>query len=200
MHKKSADTHLHQHIMQTFTAVFKNPSLVWILITLFTIGLANGIVGEMQQTWLIAAAAPVFLFGIAGALVNSTWGFGGLISRFFTRKPIIVGGITATLFAALGLVYSRNAAALIVLLTCFMLFANGVFVAMMAQMHRQLPSHVRSGASSTANTVARLLLIPLIMVFGWFAQQYSPFTAAWLLVALVSIGLFSQLKTRVPAS
>lgn len=196
-HKRLAEARLATHIRQTFSSVFRNPRLIWILITLFTVGLSSGIVAEMQQLWLIAAGAAVIVFGITGSLINGSWGFGGLLARFFVRKSVIIAGLIIVISLAIALVYTRNVIVLVALLASFAILVNAIFVAMTAQLHRELPSNVRSGASSALNTVARLIMIPLIICFGWLAQTYGPFTAAWLLVALIGIGLYAELRPYI---
>lgn len=196
-HKQAAETHLFQHIRDTFGAVFRNPNLLWILITLFTIGLANGLIGEMNQLWLIAVNAPILFFGVVAASVNATWGFGGLFARFFKTRKSIVVAILAVLASSIMLILVRNYYLLLLSFVVFMLCANAVFIAKTAQMHRQLPSRVRAGASSAANTIARLINVPLVVFFGWIAGQYSVFAAAWILFALVCMALLSELSARV---
>lgn len=195
-HKQGAQAKLLAHIKDTFASVFRNPSLIWMLITLFAIGLANGLPGEMHQLWFIALGAPIFVVGFASAIINSTWGFGGIVGRFLTTKRAIIVAILLILTCAITLVVSRNVPVVITALFVLMIGANAVFIAMTAQLHRKLPSRVRSGASSAANTLGRLINIPLILFFGWVAQQYSIFIASWIIVALIMIGLISELGAR----
>lgn len=196
IHKHAAETALLTHIRDTFSVVFRNPNLIWILVTMFSIGLANGLVGEMHQLWYIALSAPVLFFGVVGAVVNATWGFGGIISRFFVTKRAIVAAIVATFVASLFLIVAKQYVLVLIAHFVIMILANGLSVAMVAQMHRHLPSRVRAGASSAVNTVARFINIPLVLLFGWVAGQYSVFTAAWIVVTLVGIGLASELNVR----
>ena len=195
-HKEGAQAKLLAHIKDTFTSIFRNPSLIWILITLFAIALANGLPGEMHQLWFIALGAPIFVVGFASAIINSTWGFGGIVGRFLTSKRVVMLSILTILACSITLVVSRNVPVVITALFVLMIGANAIVIAMTAQLHRKLPSRVRSGASSAANTLGRLINIPLILFFGWVAQQYSIFAASWIIVALIVIGLISELGAR----
>ena len=195
-HKKSAEAHLIPHIKETFASVFRNPSLLWILVTLFAIALANGLPGEMHQLWLMALGVPILVVGIASSAVNSTWGFGGIIARFLTSKRTILVSLIVALVCALLLAMSRQTIVLIVALFVLMIAANATSVAMTGQLHRQLPSRVRAGAASAVNTLGRFFNIPLVLLFGWIAQQYSIFSASWVIVGLVAIALFSELGAR----
>ena len=104
--------------------------------------------------------------------------------------------ILTILACSITLVVSRNVPVVITSLFVLMIGANAIVIAMTAQLHRKLPSRVRSGASSAANTLGRLINIPLILFFGWVAQQYSIFAASWIIVALIAIGLISELGAR----
>lgn len=196
IHRQSTESALLAHIRDTFGAVFRNPSLIWILMTMFSIGLANGIIGEMHQLWYIALSAPVLFFGVVGAMVNATWGFGGIISRFFISKRALITALCVIFAASLLLTVMRQYVLVLVAQFIIMMLANAVSVAMVAQMHRQLPSRVRAGASSAVNTVARLFNIPLVLLFGWLAGHYSVYAAAWIIVVLVGLGLASELNVR----
>ena len=197
VHRASQEANLKRHLHETFSQVFRNPNLIWILVTMFSIGLANGLVGEMHQLWYIAIAAPVLFFGLAGALINSTWGFGGLLVRFLTRQRILVASIVILLISSIVLIITRNSYVIIGTQFVFMILANAVFAAMMAQMHRRLPSRVRAGAGSAANTVARLINIPLVLGFGIVAHTHGIFAAGWILATLIIIGLISELHVHI---
>lgn len=195
-HKQTQEAQVGKHIKATFSAILRNPNLIWVMVTMFAISLANGLVGEMYQLWYIAIAAPVVYFGVVGALINATWGFGGVFARFLTRKRTLVMAIGIVLVSAATLAFTRNPVILLIAQFLFMILANATWVVMTGQMHRQLPSSVRAGAGSAANTMMRLVNIPLVLLFGWIAHHYDIFTAAWILVILVAIALISELNSR----
>lgn len=195
-HHESQDTHLLGHLKDTFGAVFKNRNLLFIIITMFAVSLANGLLGEMHQLWYIALAAPVLFFGIAGSVINATWGFGGLLARFLTTKRMVVISLGIILAVAISMVFVRNITVILVAQFIFMMMANATSTAMTGQMHRQLPSRVRAGAGSAANTAMRLVNIPLVLFFGWTAHNYSVFAASWIIVALIALAIGSELNSR----
>ena len=139
---------------------------------------------------------PVVLYGIAGAVVLSTYGTGGVITQFFTTKRSIVNGMVGILAFSFVLIFSRHALVLIAAQFVVGFLSYTIFLSLTAQMHRLLPSHVRAGSASVTNTVVRLLFAPLVLGFGWASEQSSVFLASWTLVILIVIGLFSELNTR----
>lgn len=195
-HRESQETHLRRHLVDTFRAIFKNRNLIFILITMFAVSLANSLLGEMHQLWYIALTAPVVFFGVAGSIINATWGFGGLLARYLTTKRAVLLSLAVIAVTALTLVFVRNIMVILVAQFILMMLANATSTAMTGQMHRQLPSRVRAGAGSAANTAMRLVNVPLVLLFGWVAHHYSVFAAAWIVVALVLLAVVSELNLR----
>ncbi len=193
---ESSDTRLITHTRQTFAAIFTNRNLIWILVSLFALNLISGLIGEMYQLWYLEINMPVVLYGIAGAVVLSTYGTGGVITQFFTTKRSIVNGMVGILAFSFVLIFSRHALVLIAAQFVVGFLSYTIFLSLTAQMHRLLPSHVRAGSASVTNTVVRLLFAPLVLGFGWASEQSSVFLASWTLVILIVIGLFSELNTR----
>lgn len=195
-HKREVQSQIVPHIKDTFASVFRNPSLVWVLLTLFAVGLANGLPGEMHQLWLIALGAPIIIIGIASSLVNSTWGFGGIAGRFLKRKRAVIISLLIALLSAIILATYKSIPVTIAALFVLMITANATSIAMTGQLHRQLPSRVRAGSTSAVNTMARLINIPLILLFGWIAQRQDIFMATWIIVVLIIIALVSEFGAR----
>ncbi|NCU37719.1 MFS transporter [Candidatus Saccharibacteria bacterium] len=193
---ESNDTRLIAHTRQTFAAIFTNRNLIWILVSLFALNLISGIIGEMYQLWYLEIDMPVILYGTAGAIVLSTYGTGGVVTQFFTTKRSVLIGMTGILVFSFILIFGRQAWSLIAAQFVVGFLAYTLFLALTAQMHRYLPSHVRAGSASVTNTVIRLMFAPLVLWFGWTSEQSSVFVASWALVALIIVGLFSELNTR----
>lgn len=200
-HRQSQESHIGKHLAETFGAIFKNPTLVWVMVTMFTVSLTSGLVGEMYQLWYIAIAAPVLFFGVAAAMINATWGCGGLLARFLTTKRTIIISLGIVIVSAITLAVTHNSIVILAAQFLLVLLLNAVWTVMTGRMHRQLPSHVRAGAGSAANTAMRLINIPLVLIFGWVAHNVSIFAAAWIVVGLVVLGLASEvLAKRAPGS
>jgi len=193
IHRQSSETQLLIHTKQTFSAIFKNTNLTWILVSLIAVNLFSSIIGEMYQLWYLQINLPVVFYGIAGALVLSTYGIGGVITQFFATKRRILAAMVGTLALSTLLIFSRNAWIIILAQFSSGFLAYTLSLALTAQMHRQLPSHVRASSASVTNTVVRLLVIPIALVFGWVAQHHSVFAASWILVGLCVIGIFSEI-------
>ena len=62
-----------------------------------------------------------------------------------------------------------------------------------AQIQHQLPSRYRVGSGSVITAVGRIILMPLIFIFGIISNQ-NVFAAGWMLVVLSGMAVFVQLQ------
>ena len=196
LQKESQDTHLFTHVKQTFGAVFRNPNLSWILVSLLALAQTNNLIGEMYQTWYLALNTPVTLYGIAGAIILSTYGIGGLATHIITRKRHVVAALGFTVLAAAMLVITHQIWALIAAQFIVGFMTYTLILVLTAQMQVFLPSRYRAGAGSTVNTVGRIIYIGVALLFGWIAQVMSVFGAATILMVFVLVALYSELHSH----
>ena len=193
LHKHSLTEPLVQHIKVTFSAVFRRKNLLWILSSLISTSIMFNILMEMGQVWLIALAAPIILYGPASALFFSAWGVGGVIARYITRKRTLIVCMSIVMVGLLTLVATRWLWLNIVAQLTAGILSYGVTVVLTRQLHDNLPSRVRAGSASAVNTVSRLFIIPLSLLFGAIANTSSIFVATWLLVGIFAIAFLSEL-------
>ena len=191
-HKELIDTHIVTHTKNTFSSVFRNPNLIWVLVSLLSMIVIGGINGEMYQTWYFALGSDTALYGIAGALILSTFGIGGVFTKFFISKRRIAIGMTVVLVSAIIIGLVRDFWTIVAAQFFIGFMSYTLMLNLTAQLHRQLPSQYRAGAGSVVNTVGRLVFSPLALLFGWLSLTSSVFTAGWLLVVLAGIGLMSE--------
>jgi predicted MFS family arabinose efflux permease len=196
LHKHNQNESLIKHIRLTFGSIFKNKNLLWILISLITSSIAWTMVMEMGQLWLIALFAPVVLLGSINALVSSSFGIGGMLSRFIKSKKYILVGMFASIICMLCLIFSRNILISVSSMFIIMFVIYGINIVLTHKLHDQLPSKVRVGSASAINAIRRLLIIPTSIIFGIVATKYSVFIAGWLLIGLLIIAIMSQIFVK----
>ena len=196
IHRQSTETKIIQHVKNTFSSVFKNPDLVWILVSLFAVSLSSGLIDEMYQVWYLALGIPITTYGLASALMLSVYGTGGAMVQYFKRKTQISAAMIAIILASGLIIFIHNPWSVIICQFLIALLAFILVLSLTAQMHRFLPSQYRAGASSATNTLGRLIFIPLVLGFGWLSQRSGVFNATWIFVILLAVGLFSEIKAR----
>lgn len=197
IHKEEQDTHLFQHIRQTLNAVFRNKTLTWILVSILALAVVNNVIGEMYQLWYLAIGAPTSFYGIAGAIVLSTYGVGGAVTEYFTNRRRVVLAVVVIICADIIATMAHNLFLLVgaQFVIGFLAFTLGLVLT--TEVNHQLPSRYRAGAGSAINSVSRMIFIPVSLAFGATAQRLSIFTAAWMLVGLTFIALFAQVQAHI---
>ena len=195
--KESQDSHLFVHIKQTFAAVFRNPNLVWILASLLALAQVSSLIGEMYQMWYIAIGAPITLYGIAGGIILSTYGIGGLVTQFISRKRHIILAMLLMLIATIALMMARQVWALVAAQFIVGFTSFTLILVLTAQLQDFLPSRYRAGAGSAVNTSGRIIYIGSALLFGWITQQTNVFLAATILVTFTAVALYSELRAHL---
>lgn len=196
LHKAEVSEPVLTHIKQTFAAVLKKKALVPIVVSLVGFALIQETLFELSQLWFIALAAPLALYGVFSAAVFSTWTVGGLIvgSIQSRRRMIVVGAVLLAAIATL-------AVSPFYWLTLTAQFTMGVIliaygVILTQQLHDELPSRLRAGASSVVSTLSRTLLIPGSIIITVIAQENSIFDATWGIFAIAIISIVALLFTH----
>lgn len=197
LHKQTENIEIILHTKKTLASVFKNPKLIWILVSLFSASLILSLIMEMSQLWLIALAVPTAYFGIAGAVHFSTFGIGGILAKHLTSKRRLVSLMGVIFLCSLILVFGRNAWVNIGAQFLTALIAFGVIISSTRQIHDHLPSNLRAGAGSALNTAGQLIFIPLVLLFGTVANNNSIFIASWIIVSIIMIGIISELRSKI---
>ncbi len=195
LHKAEAAEPVFTHIKQTFAAVLKKKALLPIVLALVGFALIQETIFELSQLWFIALAAPLILYGVFSATVFSTWTIGGLIVGYVhsRRRMVVFGGLLLFAVATLALspFYWLTLAAQFTM--GVILIAYGIILTQ--QLHDQLPSRLRAGASSVVSTLARFLLIPGSLIITFIAEQNSIFAATWLIFAVAILSIVALLFT-----
>jgi len=189
IHKAEGLAPIKEHVIQTLNSVLKNSSLIPIIVALITLEAVNTAVYEFSQLWFIAVAAPIIIFGPGNALVVSSWSLGGLFSKYMKGSRRIIFICIFMLVSSIALSLTHLIWFIIAAQTILSIGIVGLSVVLTHQLHDQLPSRVRAGASSTVSTMSIIILVPLAIIFGLLASQRSVFVANILLIAVLLIAL-----------
>ena len=154
---------------------------------------------EFGPLWLVALAAPAFLYGPYWAVLMSTLGLGGLLAG---RLPL---GRPATLAAV---------AALVTLASVTLTMTTSVIVVTIAQatlallivvasihvtrlLHDAVPSAIRTGVASGAGAISWMVFLPIALAFGMVSTQQGVHTAGWILTALTVVAAAHLTKLSI---
>lgn len=184
LHKQHEQTTLAKHVKETFGAVVKEKSLVLVMMMLVTLSALGYLTLEFSQLWWIALAIPVLAFGPANALLLSTIGIGGLAASFLKmhRYAVVQLSLAFMLASAVGLVVSRQPLVTVVCQCVLSVGFVGLTVVFTRFLHDSLESRVRAGAASAVSTMARIVMLPFALLFGFLSKEVSVFAASLLFV------------------
>lgn len=197
LHKSEVASPIIKHIQETLSAVLRRKSLLPILVVLVTTGVLTFIILEFSQVWLIALAVPLYLYGPVDALLLAGYGLGGAAgSRFqLHKKPVLLSTLAVTLLSGIGLSLFQNIAAIVVCLVLISLGLTVITIVFTKQLHDSLHSKIRAGAASAVSSLGRVVIIPVVLLFGYISQQTDIFNASWILVVLILIMSFFALTS-----
>lgn len=197
LHKAEVALPMKQHIRETLAAVLRRRYLIPVLGVLVTSAVLIFTILEYSQVWLIALAVPIFLYGPIDAVILAGYGIGGAVgSRLqLHKKPIMITHLLLTLLASLGLALTRNIVLIVLCLTMISITLTGLTVVFTKLLHDSLHSKIRAGASSAVSSMGRILIIPIVLLFGYISERTDIFQAAWLLVGLVIVTSIFTLRT-----
>lgn len=192
LHKQHAVIPVGQQIKATLRAITRNRALLPVIIALIIRSTLIYCVYEFAQLWLLALHTPTAYYGIANAVLLASIGAGGiLVSRFqLGRYSRMLFTLAAMLLGSIGLIMSRNVTATVTAQFVFATCLICIYIVFSRILHDNLSASVRAGASSATSTMARILIIPVALLLGYFSQTYSIYVAAYILLGLALVMTF----------
>ena len=189
LHKAEESEPLRRQVATTYrTLLQRGPMRAVIALTVAGALLMQGML-EFGPLWLVALAAPAYLYGPHWAGLTAALGVGGLLGS----RPWITGRTAAVILAAVAvgccvvLAWSTTAALVIgsqVLLTAVVV---AVSIPVMRLVHDAVPSTVRAGVASGVGTLTWLAFVPFALVIGFVSDRMGVDNAAWVFVAVAAV-------------
>lgn len=205
LHKAEGPDPIISHIAKTFSAILRRRFLVPALIASVGFAAVATTVFELSQLWFIELNTPLVWFGVIGAFLYATWGFGGLISTQIRIDKSAKYVCIIAILSYTAMIVSRSS--LITFLAQFLasaaLVALGVLL--LRYLHDNIPTKLRAGSASLVGTLTRITIIPLTYAFSTIAHSVNIFAASSILllitilasVAFVGIRSAPSVKTTI---
>lgn len=186
LHKEHEPLTIKQQIKLSYQAILQNRALFPVISVLVLEAVLIFGMYEFAQLWLFALHLRTAYFGIANAVLLASLVLGGSsVDRLKMNRYVLTLCVLLLLITAcVGLIVSRN---IIVIVLFQLLYATcliNISVIFSRILHDGLSANIRAGASSSASTLGRLVLIPIALLFGYLSQKYSIYEAAYTLLAL----------------
>jgi MFS family permease len=199
IHRAKAATALTEHIRTTLRAVFAQRRLLPILVMLVLTAALEYLMFEFAQVWLLDLHAPTGWYGPANAIILAALGVGGVIAGHVRRREhLLIPLVVVMLIGSIGLTGLHNIAEVVLCQFAVIMGTIVLGIYFLRDLHDNLSSHIRTGASSAVGSMGRLVIIPLALILGAASSAGSIFMAGWLIVLMVGIitGIVVYLRLR----
>lgn len=181
------------HIKDTFKHVFQKGIVGWIVLSAISIGIMSKFLLETDQFWPLALSMPLFLYGPLNALLLFGYGVSGTLTNLITKNNKYLKYIILSFVIVFGLLIKNI---YVVAISQFLIIAlyGALLIIATGKLHDSLPSRLRAGSASVVSSLTSIIFIPTVLVFGKITDKYSVFTAAYMIIPISLIGLYSIFK------
>ena len=202
LHKAEVADPVFTHIRQTFAAVLRKPMLLPVVVAMVGFSMLQEMMFELSQLWFIAAATPLALYGLFSAALFSSWGTGGLVATRIRSTATISFLMVLILSSIVGLIVATNYWLIVTVQVTLTVSLIALGVILTKKLHDELPSKLRAGSASVVSTLARLLIIPGVLLFTTVGERYSVSSATYVLlgIAVLSIVAYAFIAPAKRAS
>jgi predicted MFS family arabinose efflux permease len=191
LHKAGEPVSIRVHVRTTLQVVLQRGALLPIIVVLVATAVLLQVILEFGPLWLVALAAPVFLYGPHGAGLLSSFGLGGLLagrirpSERGSSMALVVGVMIGSSLVLVTVHNSVVATIAQIVLAALLVVLSISFTRLL---HDNVQSSVRAGVSSAVGSLTWIAFLPFALFFGAISKQSSVFDAGWLVV-VATIGL-----------
>jgi predicted MFS family arabinose efflux permease len=186
LNKTAEPMSVRSQVAATYRALTARRALVPVLIALVATSVLIQAVLEFGPLWLVATAAPVFLFGPHGAGLLGSFGIGGFLAgRIGSIGRLASTAFLVVLLVAPSIVLILVADAVVATVAQIVLAAAlvAVSIAFTGRLHDAIPSTVRAGVSSAVGSMSWIVFLPFSIVFGVVSNELRVFDAGWLIAS-----------------
>lgn len=200
LHREGPRESLRDHVAVTFRTITGCGDLLPVVVIGALTLLIEQVVFEFGPLWLVAFAAPAFLFGPYWAGLVSTLGMGGVLANAVRLDRPATASVFAVLMTGAGvlLAVSSDLVVVITAQVALALLVSIVNIHASALLHDAVPSTIRAGVASGVSTLSWIGFLPFALAIGWVTRQYGVDAAGWMLTATTLLAgmLLMRLSTR----
>jgi MFS family permease len=189
LHRAEAEASLRTHIALTYRTITQRGRLLPLITVMVLTAVLTQALVEFGPLWLVALAAPAFLFGPQFAGIASALGLGGVVAgRLRLDRPVPLAAVIGVMLAS-SLTLTVGHAALVVIVAqvvlAMLVVAAGVFLT--HRLHDAVPSSIRTGVASGVSTFTWVVFLPFGLGFGELSQRAGVHAAGWMIVATTAL-------------
>jgi MFS family permease len=199
LHKVGERLSLRAQIATTYRVLLTDRAPRSVIATMVLAGLLLQALLEFGPLWMVALAAPAFLYGPHWAGLMGALGLGGILAgraSFTATGPLVaatgvlIGGSTMLAVSHQAIVVVAAQVAIATVLVAVSAFLSRL-------LHDEIPSSLRAGIASGVGTLTWIVFLPSALAFGSLADQSGVYAAAWQLIALAVLVSASLVRLAI---
>ena len=185
LHRADDSPSLRNQIGTTYRTILERGRIRQIIILMVFMSVLLQAILEFGPLWLVAMAAPAFLFGPHWAGLMGALGLGSVLGDRVPTSRTGTARLAAVLVAGtVVLTVSHHAAVVIVVQATLSLVLVALSIVLTRKLHDAIPSTIRAGVASGVGTVTWIAFVPFALAFGFVSNRVGVFTAGWMLVGV----------------
>ena len=188
LHRSDDAPSLRNQIGATYRTILERGRIRHIIILMVLMAVLLQAILEFGPLWLVAMAAPAFLFGPHWAGLMAAVGLGSVLGGRVPTSRAGTARLAAVLVAAtIVLTVSHHAAVVIVAQVTVSLVLVALSIVLTGKLHDAIPSNIRAGVASGVGTVTWIVFMPFALIFGFVSNRIGVFSAGRMLVGLAAV-------------
>jgi MFS family permease len=189
LHREGVRESLRDHVAVTLRTITSRGELLPVVLVGALTLLIQQVVFEFGPLWLVAFAAPAFLFGPYWAGLVGTLGVGGVLAGVIRLDRPATSTVFAALMITAGALLSISSDLVVVISSqiALALLVSVASIHVSALLHDAVPSTIRAGVASGVSTLSWVGFLPFALVLGWVTKEYGVDAAGWMVTATTVI-------------
>jgi hypothetical protein len=189
LHRTHQTELLRGQVATTYRTILERGRLRPIIVAGVLCALLLQMLVEFGPVWMVALAAPAFLYGPQWAGLMSAMGLGGVLAGrlSLTRRTNVVAMMVVTMLAcSLTLTSMHNTVIVIAAQVVLALLLVAISTQLTQQLHDAIPSSIRAGVSSGVGTLTWIIFVPTALGFGLLSRHTGVLGAGWMFAVLAA--------------
>jgi MFS family permease len=200
LHQSDEPEPLRRQVTTTYKTIVEPGRLRSIVFTMVLCALVLQTLLEFGPLWMLALAAPAFLYGPQWAGLMTAVGLGGILAARTNpnRTSTLATAAAVMLGCAVTLATSDNSVVIIAAQVVLALLVVAVSTVATRMFHDEIPSSIRAGVSSGVGTLTWIAFLPFALVFGFVTKHSGIHGAAWMIVAATITLSVAMVRIALP--
>ncbi|MGH9186014.1 MAG: MFS transporter, partial [Acidimicrobiales bacterium] len=205
LHESDGSESLRSQVATTYRTILNRGCIRPVMVAMVLSSVLLQSILEFGPLWMVALAAPAFLYGPHWAGLMAGLGLGGTLGgRLRFSDPATLATVVAVMLGcSIALVTSHHTGVVIGSQVILALLVVAVSIYLTKLLHDAVPSTIRAGVASGVGTLTWMAFLPFALGFGYVSKHAGVHVGGWLMVlttAVTSASVVTLALSRGPDS